>query len=118
FQDAKISWDTEREQLNLKIKKLELELKHSQEALRGEILQKVGAEYESRLAEANRERQRLEQDIQAATSELARERQRLNARVKSLEDELPEAQKAARKQALAELQSDYEIKLDEANRAR
>jgi DNA repair exonuclease SbcCD ATPase subunit len=60
----------------------------------------------------------MEQDIQSVTSELAMERQRLNARIKNLEEALPEAQEAARKQALAELQSQFDLKIEEGTRLR
>src|SRR5262249_34432391 len=75
-------------------------------------------QFESKLAEANLERDRLEQEVQFVTSELASERQRLNARIKALEDALPEAQEAARKQAVAELQAQHDSKVQEANRLR
>jgi hypothetical protein len=68
--------------------------------------------------EANRDRQRLEEEIQSVTSELALERQRLNARISSLEDALPEAQQAARRQAMAELQGQFDARLEEAQRIR
>ena len=118
FQDAKIQWETERDQLNLKIKKLEMELQRAQDAMRTEIFQEMRSQYEPRLEEANRERQRLEQEVQALTGELAAERARLNARVEQLEQAIPEAQEAARKQALAELQGQFDAKVEEANRLR
>jgi class 3 adenylate cyclase len=112
FEHTKSQWETERQQLNDKIKKLEADLRRS---LRSENLQETHAQYEQKLAEATRERQRLEDDIQALTSELASERQRLTARVKALEQALPEAQQAARKQAIAEMQSQFNSKIDEAD---
>ncbi len=75
-------------------------------------------QYEPKLADSNRERNRLEQEIQALTGELATERLRLNARVEQLEQAIPEAQESARKQVSAELQSQFEDKLEEANRLR
>jgi len=76
------------------------------------------AQYEPKPDEANREIQRLEHEIRAATNELATERARLNARIEQLEQAIPEAQDAARKQALAELQSQFDVKVEEANRLR
>jgi hypothetical protein len=75
-------------------------------------------QYEPKLAEANRERRRLEQEVQTLTADLALERQRLNAHIEHLEQSIPEAQEAARKQALAELQSQFDVKVEEANRLR
>ena len=118
FEDAKIGWNTEREQLNLKIKKLEMALQRSQDTVRGEIFRDMRAQYEPKLVEANNERQRLERELQSVTSELASERTRLIARVEQLEKALPEAQETARKQTLAELQSQFEAKLEEVNRLR
>ncbi len=118
FEDARIGWDTEREQLNLKIKKLEMELQRAQDKVRGEIFQEMRAQYEPQLSEANRERQRLEQEVQSLTTELANERPRLNARIEQLEKALPEAQEAARKQTSAELQTHFDAKLEETERLR
>jgi class 3 adenylate cyclase len=118
FEDAKIGWENERDQLNRKIRKLEMELQRAQDSTRGEVFQEMRAQYEPKVAEANRERQRLEHEIQSLTTDLAAERQRLNARIAHLEQALPEAQEAARKQALAELQVQFDAKLEEANRLR
>src|SRR5262249_7116925 len=84
FLDARIQWEVEREQLNLTIKKLELDLQRGQSAIRSEIFDQLRAQYESKLAEANLQRERLEQDVQFVTGELASERQRVNARIRAL----------------------------------
>ena len=118
FQDAKIEWDTEREQLNLKIKKLDMDLQRAQDSIRTEIFQEMRMQYEPKLVEANRERQRLEEEIKTLTNDIAGERQRLSARIEQLEQAIPEAQEAARKQALAELQGQFDAKVEEANRLR
>jgi hypothetical protein len=118
FEMAKIQWDTEREQLKLKIKKLETDIHRAEDAIRAEIYQELRTEFELQIAQGNRERQRLEQEIQCLTGELAAERQRLNFRIKQLEQAIPQAQEAARKQAAAELRNDLEEKLEEATRLR
>jgi class 3 adenylate cyclase len=118
FQDARMQWELEREQLNLAIKRLEMDLQRNQSSMRSEVFQEMRAQFESKLAEANLERDRLEQEVQFVTSELASERQRLNARIKILEEALPEAQEVARKQVQAELQSQCDSKVQEANRVR
>jgi class 3 adenylate cyclase len=118
FQDARIQWETEREQLDLKVRSLEAKLHRAEDALRTEISEEVRAEYDARLLKANRERQQLEQDIQYVTSELAGERLRLNARIKALEEAVPQAQEAARKKTIAELQTQFDSKLEETNRMR
>ncbi len=116
YQDAKIEWDTERVQLNLKVKKLELEIERAKDSMRTEIFQEMRSQYEPKLAEANRERSRLAQEIQSLTSELASERGRLTARVAQLEQALPDAQEAVRKQVIAELRSQFDTRTEEANR--
>jgi DNA repair exonuclease SbcCD ATPase subunit len=118
FEDAKIEWETERERLKIRIKRLDADLQEAQSSIRNEILQELRAQFEAKLSDANRDRQRLEEEIQSATSELATERQRLNARIQSLEGAFPETLEAARKQALAELQSQFDLKLEEGNRTR
>jgi class 3 adenylate cyclase len=116
YQDLKIESNTERDQLNLKIKKLQLEIDRSRDGMRTEIFQEMRSEYEPKLAEAKRDRNRVEADLRSARMELASEKERLTARIAQLEQALPEAQEAARKQAMAELQTQYDAKLEEANR--
>jgi hypothetical protein len=118
YEDAKIQWSIEREQLNLKIKKLEIELDRTRASTRSEIFQEMRSEYEPKLAEASRERQRIEEDLRATRTELASEKERLRVRISHLEQALPEAQEAARKQVMAELQIQSDLKMEEANRQR
>jgi class 3 adenylate cyclase/chromosome segregation ATPase len=118
FQDAKIQWDTERGQLQLKVRKLESDLRQAQDTRNSDIVQEMRAQYENKLAEAHWERQRLEREIQLLTNELSSERQGFNARIKYLEAALPEAQEAVRKQVLAEMQNELDVKVEEANRIR
>ena len=118
FHNARTQWEIEREQLNVAIKKLEMDLQRTQISMRGEIFQEMRAQFESKLAEANLERDRLEQEVQFVTGELASERQRLNARIKTLEEALGEAQEATRKQVIADLHGQFDAKLQEANRLR
>jgi class 3 adenylate cyclase len=118
IQTAKIKWDTEREQLNIKIRKLELDLERGKDSMRSEIFHQMRQEYEPKLAEAKSETTRLQQDLRSVTAELAAERERLNARIAQLEKAIPEAQEAVRKQVTAELQAEYEARTDEADRLR
>ena len=118
YEDSKIQWETERDQLNLKIQKLEMNLQRAEDSMRAEIFQEIRSQYEPKLAEANRERSRLEQEIQSLTDQIAVERERLNSRVAQLELAIPEAQESVRKQVTAELQARFDVKLEEANRLR
>lgn len=114
--DARLEWETERDQLNLRIRRLESELRHANESLRTEIYQELHSQYEPRLAEANRQRHALELELESVTSELNSERLRSNERIEQLERAIPEAQEAVRKQLSAELQAEFEVKLEEATR--
>jgi len=118
LEEAKIDWDTERAKLNLRITRLEAQLQQAHSTLRGEVHQEMRRQYEAKLVEANRDRERLEEEIQSVTSELAAERQQLKLRIKAFEQALPDAQEAARRQAVAQLQSQFETKMKEANRSR
>jgi class 3 adenylate cyclase len=118
FQDAKFQWQAERDRLQIEIKKLESSLRQAQDSMNNAVVQEMRNQYERKLTDAHLERQRLEQEIQYMTSVLATERQRLSNQVKALEEALPEAQKAARTQAVAELQSQLDPKIEEANRIR
>jgi len=118
FEEAKFKWQAERDQFQIEIKKLVLSLKHAHDSINNTVVQEVRNDYERKLADSQCERQRLEQEIQYMTSELANERQRMGNRLRALEDAFPEAQKAARRQAVAELQSQLDPKIEEANRMR
>jgi chromosome segregation ATPase len=76
------------------------------------------SEYEPKLAEATRERNRVEDELRSARTDLASGTERLTARITQLEEALPAAQEAVRKQVMAELQSQFDSKLEEANRLR
>ena len=95
-----------------------MELHRTRDALRTEVFQEMHAQYEPKLQEANSARQRLELEVQSLTAELTNERNKLNSRIAHFEKALPDAQEAARKQALAELQVQFDVKLEEANRLR
>jgi class 3 adenylate cyclase len=118
YEDARIRWESERDQLQLKMRKLERTLADNTDTTRSDIYQEMRASYEPKLAEEKRERLRVEQELATAAGELASERRRLNARIEQLEQSIPEAQEAVRQQITAELQADFEIKLDEFARVR
>jgi class 3 adenylate cyclase len=59
FSHAKIQWETEREQMDLKLRKLEFELGRAGQSLRNEVYQELRSQYESKLSEAIREKQRV-----------------------------------------------------------
>lgn len=118
FEDSRIQWETEREQLNLKLQKMDRDLQNSKDSLRSEIFQEMRAQYEPKLIEANQERSRLHQEVESLNAQLAEQGQRLNVRVQQLEQAIPDAQAAVRKQVSAELQAQFDLKIEEANRLR
>jgi class 3 adenylate cyclase len=118
LREARSKWETERDQVNLKVKQLERELQQSKDTVRQEVYQELRGQYEPRLESYDRERKRLKDDLEAANAQLAEERQRLNARIEHLEQSIPGAQEAARVQAVAELRADHESKMEEINRLR
>jgi class 3 adenylate cyclase len=118
FNQARVLWENERDQLTLEIHKLQNELRRNADTMRSELFHEMRTAYEPRLAEEARERKRLEKELEAVNLELAAERQRLTARVEQIEQSIPEAQAAARKQVAAELTAEFEAKLEEANRVK
>ena len=116
FQDAKIQWDIERDQLSVRIKRLELDIQHVKDEVRNEAYQELRGQYEPKLAETSRERQRFELELQSLTAEISAERTRAAERIAQLEETIPQAQEAARKQVTAELRAEFDGKIEEINR--
>jgi class 3 adenylate cyclase len=115
---AKRQWETERDELLLKIKRLENEATRSKESIRAEIYQELHSLFEPKLVEAHHERQLLKIEVQKITAELDDERSRLNARIAELQQSVKEAEAAARSQAAAEIHDQLDVKINEATRAR
>lgn len=118
FNEAKARWEAERDQLLVIVQKLEREVQYAKDDLRGELLEEVRGQFEPQLAEANRERLRLDAELEALTAQVAEERQRTATRIGLLEQAIPEAQDAAKKQISAELQADFDAKLEESKRSK
>jgi class 3 adenylate cyclase len=116
FEDAKIQWETEREQTNLKMQRIEREVQQGKDEIRNEIFQELRSQYEPKLAESERERKRLHDELETANAHLAEDRRRLSARIEQLEQAIPEAQEAVRTQVMAELKADFDSKIEEMNR--
>jgi class 3 adenylate cyclase len=113
---AKSKWDAERDELLLQIKKLERQVHQNTDAIRQEVFQELRSQYEPKLGAYESERRRLREDLESANAQLAEERQRLNDRVQHLEQLIPEAQEAVRAQVTAELEADFENKMEELSR--
>jgi len=118
FDDSKTIWDLERDQLTFKVQRLENELQRSAEVIRTEVHNETRSQYEGKLAEANVQIRLLEQEIQSLTRQLSEEQARLNERVQELERTIPVAQEAVRKQVTAELEIEFNNKLEESGRTR
>ena len=118
FDDSRIQWETERDQLTYKVGCLVRETQRAAEVMRSEVSQELRAQYDSKVAEAVRSRQDAEDQLQSATVQLKDENKALKSRVAELEQAIPAAQQAAQRQVQAELAVDYEASVQEANRLR
>jgi class 3 adenylate cyclase len=118
FEQAKVEWETQRDQLQYKVKALERDLEKSADGVRSEIFQELRAQYKPKLEELRAENQRLQREMETLQAEHSAERQTLNTRIVQLERAIPEAQEATRKQVTAELQADFDSRFEEVNRAK
>jgi class 3 adenylate cyclase len=116
FEEAKIKWETERDQTKLQLQRAEREAQQGKDEIRNEVFQELRGQYEPKLAESERERKRLQDELQNTTTQLEEDRKRLNARIEQLEQSIPLAQEAVRTQVMAELKADFDSKVEEMNR--
>ena len=116
FEDSKIQWETERDHLTLKLERTERESQQGKDEIRNEVFQELRSQYEPKLAESDRDRRRLQEELETANNHLAEDRKRLTARIEQLEQAIPDAQEAVRIQVMAELKADFDGKLEEMNR--
>ena len=116
FQDAKIQWEVEREQLNLKIRRLERDIEHGKDEIRNDAFQEIRSRYEAKIVEATQVRQQLERELQSLTDQSNAEREQASERIAQLERALPQGQEAAKRQVTAELNAEFELQLEELNR--
>jgi hypothetical protein len=91
-------------------------LQHSIEDIRGQIMEEIRGQYEPQLISATRERERLNHEVAMLASQLSEERQRNSGRISQLEKAIPAAKDAVKKQVAAELQAEYDRRLEEVNR--
>jgi class 3 adenylate cyclase len=118
FDAERSRFDSERDELRLKVQHLERQVRHTRDEIRQEVYQELRGQYEPRLEAYEHERKRLRDELESVSVQLAQERQRLTTRLEHLEQALPDAQEAVRKQVTAELQADFESRIEEANRMR
>jgi class 3 adenylate cyclase len=116
FEAAKIQWETERDQMKLQLQRVEREMQQGKDEIRNDVFQELRSQYEPKLAESERERKRLQDELDTATTHLTEDRRRLSERIEQLEAAIPEAQEAVRTQVMAELKADFDSKIDEINR--
>jgi hypothetical protein len=93
-------------------------MQQGRDEIRNEVFQELRSQYEPKLAESERERKRLQDELETANAHLAEDRRRLAARIEQLEQAIPEAQEAVRIQVTAELKADFDSKIEEMNRLR
>jgi chromosome segregation ATPase len=118
FDAERSKFDSERDDLRNKVQQLERQVRHNRDEIRQEVYSEMRAQYEPRLEAYEHERKRLRDDLESATTQLAQERQRLTTRIEQLEQSITDAQEAVRKQMTAELQADFDTRVEEANRMR
>jgi len=116
FDAERVKFDSERDDLRLKVQQLERQVRHNRDEIRQEVFQELRGQYEPKLQAYEHERKRLRDELEAVKVQLTQERQRLTMRIEHLELALPDAQEAVRKQVTAELYGDYENRIEEANR--
>ena len=118
FDDGRIQWETERDQLRAKVERFEREIKQATEVMRAEIHQEMRDQYDGKVAEAVRGRQDAEDELQSTTAHLTDENKALKKSVEELAKSIPAAQEAAQRQIRAELAAEYEARMQEDNRLR
>ena len=116
FEQMKIEWENQRDQFAFKVQSLERELEKSADSVRTEIFQELRAQYKPKLEELRADCQRLEREVETLQAERSEERQNLASRILQLERAIVEAQEATRRQVTAELQADFDVRLEELNR--
>jgi len=116
FEEAKLAWDTERQQLLIRATKAERDLQHSIEDIRGQIADEMRAQYDPQLAAATRERERMSHEMALIMAQLNEERQRSSVRIDLLEKAVPAAKEAVKRQLTAQLQAEFDRQLEEVNR--
>ena len=115
---AKSRWEAERDELTLQIKKLERQVHQNTDSIRQDVFQELRSQYEPKLGAYENERKRLREDLESAKAQLGEERQRLTDRIDHLEQLIPAAQEAVRAQVTAELEAEFENKMEELSRVR
>lgn len=108
----------ERDALTKRVEQLEAEAQNLEEATRRELSRDLRRRFEERSEQASRIQGQLEHEVETLRSELAAQKASITTRLGELEASIPEAQEAARTQAIVELEGEFQEKLDEAERAR
>lgn len=108
----------ERDALKKRVHQLEAEAKNLEETTRREISRDLRRRFEERSEQATRVQGQLEREVETLRGELAAQKESLTARIAELEALIPQAQEAARAQAIAELEGEFREKLEDADRAR
>ena len=116
FEESRVQWETERDQLKLKLERIEREGQRDKDDIRNEIFHEIRSQYQPKLTESERECKLLQEQLDTVSTHLEEDRKHLTARIEQLELAIPEAQQAVRTQVEAELKADFESKIEELNR--
>ena len=109
--------ERERGELEARVKNLEKQAQETEQDVRREVYNELRHSHDQKMEQAERARSQLEQEIRTLSEELAGEKQSSASRIRHLEEAIPAAEEAARVQTAAEVQSEYDSKLEEADRA-
>ena len=115
---AKDKAEKERDELRARVAGLEKEIQNTEEIVRREVYNDLRHKYDQKLETAERIKKQLQDEVRSLTEQREGERASLSARINHLEEAVSEAGNAARIQASAEVRSDYEGKIDDAERVR
>ena len=115
---AKEKAEKERDELASRVSQLEKEVLRTEENARREAYNELRHRYDQKAEQTDRIKSQLEQEIRAITEELTDQKESSAARIHQLERAVGEAEDAIRVQTRAELRSEYDGKLDEADRGR
>ncbi len=116
FHDAKVEWESQRDQLKLRLERIERAAQQDKDEIRNAIFEEFRLQYQPKLAVYEQENKRLQGELENVNGQLEEDRRRLAARIEQLEQAIPEAQAAVRRQVTAELKDDFDSKVEELNR--
>jgi hypothetical protein len=109
---------SERDAMARRVRELEEASRTLEERIRREVSRELRHRYDERAEQASRIQTQLEQQVRTLEGELAAQKSSLSLRIRELEDAIPKAREATRRQTLAEMEAEFQAKVDDSERAR